>query len=26
MAPKTKTYMGVVGNKGFSAGVVKLVF
>ncbi len=23
---KTKTYMGVVGNKGFSAGVVKLVF
>src|SRR6185437_3586233 len=25
-AAKTKTYMGVVGNKGFSAGVVKLVF
>jgi aspartate/tyrosine/aromatic aminotransferase len=23
---KTKTYMGVVGNKGFSAGAVKLVF
>ena len=23
---KTKTYMGVVGNKGFSAAVVKLVF